>query len=218
MRIGTSDSHFGDGTAQQAARHCERNDSPGEQNGNRRIGTVALLVLGVAAVLPTQAAARVIDEARLGLLDHDVPIGGDHIEEGADLNAEVLFASPALLKAILSPRPHLGLTVNTQGGTSYGYAGLTWTATLVDSLFGPADGVFASLGLGGAVHSGSDISGDAHRKGLGTRFLFHEYVELGYRITPTYSLSLFLDHISNADLGSHNPGLTNIGLRVSFRF
>ncbi len=48
--------------------------------------------------------------------------------------------------------------------------------------------------------------------------LFHESVEIGYRVTPRQSVALFLDHISNADIGAHNPGLTNLGIRVGFSF
>ncbi len=56
------------------------------------------------------------------------------------------------------------------------------------------------------------------RKQLGSRVLFHEYVEVGFRATPVLSLSVFLDHMSNADLARHNAGMTNIGLRTGFKF
>ncbi|MBU6506896.1 MAG: acyloxyacyl hydrolase [Alphaproteobacteria bacterium] len=31
-------------------------------------------------------------------------------------------------------------------------------------------------------------------------------------------MSLFLDHISDANLTQNNPGLTNLGVRMGFRF
>jgi hypothetical protein len=157
-----------------------------------------------------------IDEVKVGVLGHDVPIGGDHREPGVDLNVEALFVSPDLLRPIFAPRPHLGLVVNSAGKTSYGYFGLTWEAMISGSADSRA-GVFGSLGVGGAVHTGPDISSERDHKGLGTRVLFHESVELGYRFTGGISLSLFLDHISNANLSSHNPGLTNFGLRTGFK-
>jgi hypothetical protein len=35
---------------------------------------------------------------------------------------------------------------------------------------------------------------------------------------PSYSLALFLDHVSNANIGSSNPGITNLGLRLGIAF
>jgi hypothetical protein len=32
------------------------------------------------------------------------------------------------------------------------------------------------------------------------------------------SLSAFLEHMSNADLARHNPGLTDAGARLGFKF
>lgn len=159
-----------------------------------------------------EAAMGVLDEAKLGVLDHDIAIGGDHVEPGADVNGELLFVSPSLLAPIFAPRPHLGVTINSAGKNSYAYAGLTWLANLGDA--------FADLGLGGAVHDGPDEVSPFTRdhKGLGTRFLFHESTELGYRLSPTWSAAVFLDHVSNADIGRHNPGLTNLGARIGYSF
>lgn len=168
-----------------------------------------------AALVTISSAAHAergwLDEGKLGLDAHDISLGGDHKEPGVDINGELLFVSPALLKVIGAPRPHLGLAVNTSGATSYAYFGLTWTASLFQR-------TFISGGLGGAVHDGQLTGTAADRKQLGSRILFHEYVEAGYRITPVLSLSVFLDHMSNANLASHNAGMTNIGLRTGFKF
>jgi hypothetical protein len=179
----------------------------------RRIGLLVALSFVLLAPCSARAAIGWLDEIKLGLLAHDVPIGGDRRESGLDTNAEVLFVSPGFLAPILAPRPHLGVSINSAGGNSYAYGGLTWTADL------PL-GLFAGLGLGGAVHSGPDTAASSTRdhKGLGTRLLFHESAEFGERITPLVDLSLFLDHISNANLGSHNPGITNLGLRAGLSF
>jgi lipid A 3-O-deacylase len=185
-----------------------------------RTATLAFpALLAALLLLPAAARAQWVDEAKLGVLAHDVPIGGDHKESGADLNAEALFASPGLLAPILAPRPHLGVTIHPEGsGSSYAYAGLTWSGTFLRGLMTPEDAVFASLGLGGAIHSGPNASDRPDRKSLGTRLLFHEYAELGYRFASPLSLALFLDHVSNANIGTHNAGITNLGLRAGWRF
>jgi len=180
-----------------------------------RICTAASISLAIFSCLCGAGAAKAqstwVSEAKLGVLDHDVRIGGDHAEPGIDVNGELLFASPGFLRIIGAPRPHLGGSVNTSGATSYAYAGLTWTATL----FGP---FYGSLGLGGAVHDGQLDEPVPQRKLFGSRVLFHEYVELGYRMLPAVSVSVFLDHMSNADLARHNAGLTNLGMRTGFSF
>jgi lipid A 3-O-deacylase len=171
---------------------------------------IALLAFAVALAAPAQgyAADGNLDEAKLGLIAHDVPIGAHREEDGVDINGELLFVSPEILSVIWAPRPHIGVSINSDGGNSYGYFGLTWTANFLDSFF-------ADLGLGGAIHTGPNISTDPNHKGLGTRMLFHESVEIGYRITARHSVAL---HISNARLGVRNPGLTNLGVRVGFAF
>ncbi len=169
------------------------------------VAAIALLAGG-----PAIAQSRWIDEAKLGVLYHDIGFGDHHVEPGADVNGELLFASPDFLRVIWAPRPHLGVSVNSAGATSYAYFGLTWS--------GEFSNFFVAGALGGAVHDG-EISGERpDRKQLGSRILFHEYVELGYRVSAIVGVSLFLDHMSNADLARHNAGLTNLGLRVGYRF
>ena len=171
------------------------------------------VVLAVTAAEPAKAAMGIIDETQFGILAHDVPIGVDHKETGADFNGDLLFVSPAFLAPIWAPRPDVGVNINSAGGNSYAYAGLTWRANFTDKFFG-------DLGLGGAIHDGPNETSIYTRdhKGLGTRALFHESVELGYRLSQTWNTGVYLDHVSNADLGSHNPGITNIGLRLGYAF
>ena len=186
--------------------------------GSRRRGRGPLPAAGLAALIfiagaaPAGAAIGWIDEAKLGALAHDIGVGDHHVEPGVDINGELLFVPPRLFRAIGSPRPHFGVSVNTAGATSYAYGGLTWTLALGNS-------AFIGLGVGGAVHDG-EIDGAviANRKRFGSRVLFHGGIELGYRVTPSVSISILLDHMSNADLAPRNSGLTNIGLRTGFRF
>jgi lipid A 3-O-deacylase len=178
------------------------------------------------AFAPHQAAAQqapnyvpsYISELKVGGLAHDVTFLGRHVEGGADVNLEVLFNSPDLLAIIGSPRPHLGADINTAGNTSDGYFGLTWGATLFQNVFRPNDGIFINGSLGGAIQDGYIDSAPAGRKRLGSRILFRESAELGYQITPVVSVSALLDHISNANLGQHNAGITSAGARLGFKF
>ena len=190
-----------------------------------RLAVMAVAALTVATMPDAAHAAAlgIIDEAKIGIGDHDVPIGGDHKECCVDVNLEALFTSPQFLSVLWSPRPHLGVTINTRPGqaTSYGYFGLTWEADFLHSSIIRNDSFFVALGLGGAVHDMADNTADtstSHIKGLGGRILFHEEFEAGYRINATYSISAFLDHISDANLTTHNPGLTNLGVRFGYKF
>jgi len=175
-------------------------------------GVFVALLVGAGTAAPALAAAGGVDETKFGLMAHDIGLGDHHVEPGIDVNAELLFVSPTLFQAIGSPRPHFGVSVNAAGATSYAYGGLTWTVAL-------GERGFLGLAAGGAIHDGK-VEGEveANRKRLGSRVLFHAGIELGYRLTSTVSLSILLDHMSNANLAPRNGGLTNIGLRTGLRF
>ena len=89
---------------------------------------------------------------------------------------------------------------------------------LIQHLFGAGDGIFVNGSFGGAVHNAYLNSAPPDRKKLGSRILFRESLELGYQVNPVISVSAILDHISNANLASHNAGITSAGIRVGFRF
>jgi lipid A 3-O-deacylase len=179
----------------------------------------AVCLLAGAPAAPAAAQTSILDELKLGVLAHDIGFGGHHKEGGADVNLELLFASPDFLRFIWSPRPHFGADINSEGNTSNVYAGLTWGGALVSNVFSNVDSIFLQGSVGGAVHNGKidGISTDRDKL-LGSRVLFRESVELGYRYTPVQSLSLFIDHISNAKLAKHNEGLTSAGVRLGLKF
>lgn len=170
--------------------------------------TKALAFLTTAIALPWAEAAAV--ELRLGMLGHDVGVFGGEVEQGPDINAEVLFDSPAILDIVGSPRPHVGVSLNTHGYTSQAYAGLTWGWDLPSSLF-------IEFSLGGAVHNGETDPVPGH-KALGSHVLFRESLSIGVRLNENLSVSLMLDHISNANLADYNEGLDNLGIRFGYRF
>jgi lipid A 3-O-deacylase len=168
--------------------------------------------------LPRTAPGQIIDEFKIGALGHDVGFLGDNIEHGPDINVEMLFTSPDLLAIIGSPRPHLGADINTAGETSDGYGGLTWGISVIQNLFRPGDYVFTEGSLGLAYQDGFIDTHPVGRKALGSPILFRESAEIGYQVTPMISISAILDHISNANLGRHNAGITSAGGRVGLKF
>jgi lipid A 3-O-deacylase len=144
----------------------------------------------------------IISELRIGFLSH---------------NGEVLFQSPGFLSFVGSPRPNLGVSINTAGDTSMAYAGMMWQ---YDFDFG----LFAGMNLGFAVHNGTldnyklDPTHESVKR-LGTRVLFHLAPEIGYRFESGYGVSLYWSHISNGQmLGSAtNEGIDSVGVRFSYK-
>jgi lipid A 3-O-deacylase len=188
--------------------------------GKVRLAIAAGVVVPALIVsLAARAESGIVSEVLGGVLAHDVGFIGNHAENGADINLETRFVSPDLFGVIGSPRPHLGVSVNTEGNTSQLYTGVTWTFTLLRALLSDADSLFVDASLGGAVHDGHlHTTIHLNHKQLGTRFEFRESFEIGYAIIPGQSISLMLDHISNAGLAHHNGGMENFGLRYGFGF
>jgi lipid A 3-O-deacylase len=184
---------------------------------------IFLAALSFAAFLgfaPSPAAAQgLVDEIKLGVLDHDIGIFGHHKESGADINLELLFGSPAFLKFIGAPRPHIGMDVNSDDNTNQFYLGLTWNGDLISSVLGKSDAIYVQGSLGGAIHDGETEGVEsATQKRLGSRLLFRESAEFGWRYSPGQSIGIFMDHISNASLAEHNDGLTSLGVRLGYKF
>ena len=66
-------------------------------------------------------------EVKQGVLAHDRGWFGENREGfGPDYNFELMFNSPRFLKKIWSPKPVLGLTQTSTGGSSLYYGGITW--------------------------------------------------------------------------------------------
>ena len=158
-----------------------------------------------------EGLAGIISEIRLGALVHDEGPFSRNEEDGYDGNIEVLFVSPGFLDVVWAPRPHLGANINSTGDTSQVYAGLSWEWSFWDNWF-------AGFSLGGSVHDGELKTLRIDRKELGCRLLFRESVEGGYRFNGRHGISLFLDHISNANICDQNEGLENYGIRYGYRF
>jgi lipid A 3-O-deacylase len=188
-------------------------------------GIAVALAAASSAALPGAAHADdggIVDEFRLGVYEHDASILGHQKETGADIGAELLFTSPAFLQAIWSPRPVIGGLVNTSGETDQAYGGLTWTWDFASNVLRDGDGFYVEGTLGGGWNDGKiNVSApleSQQRKSLGSNALFREDLDIGYHITPRWSLAVSYNHISNADLAERNEGLNDIGVRVGLKF
>lgn len=173
---------------------------------------VRAALLAIALGLPGVALAQngIIYEVRGGVLAHDVPIWSrSHVESGVALNAEIAFA-PSFDLLGGKVRPVLGGSFATNSGTSFVYldARIEWQF----------DRVFFALGVGPAIHTGNLQPRLNGRKALGSRVLFHPSAEVGFQVTPAHRVSAYFEHVSNAYLARPNPGMDNIGVRLSHRF
>ncbi len=185
----------------------------------QRIKTIMIRKLALVSLLSSNLvnvcqASFLPEEIRLGPIKHDIRSGCHHNhEKGYDINAEILWASPDydILKFIFAPRPHIGTSLNTHGGTNQFYFGITWRFDFLTYLF--IEGVF-----GGDVNSGRKHKKSSRKQALGSKLMFREAVSLGVQFAEHHSLSVMLDHTSNASLGKCNPGLTGLGVRYGYRF
>lgn len=162
------------------------------------------------SITPTFASQD--SEVRVGFMKNDIGSGlKQKHERSPNLNLEYLVNSwsTGLGYYIFSPRPHLGLSINTRGGTHHLYAGLTWRMDLGNFFIEPS--------FGGEIHSAHLQTSSVHKKALGSRFLFREAIAIGYQITAEHSLSLILDHVSNAGIAKPNCGITTFGIRYGYR-
>lgn len=189
----------------------------------RLVSATCLAALASAPVLAADVAApgdrfsgfRFFDEVRVGLHAHNPGHDeGDSFDVSGQILTSPIFTAKtgnAFADFFLNPRFHVGAMVNTRGWTNYVYSGMTWRADLTEK-------IFAELEFGAAVND-SPSRPTPNRVDIGCSVTFHETAGLGYRFTDRVSLLLDVDHISHASLcGGHNPGLTNVGLKLGYRF
>jgi len=154
-----------------------------------------------------------ISELKFGLLRHDVGAISTKREQGEDFNLEIMFRTPRIrfFQKIWSPRPIVGILINNSGYTSQLYSGLDWQLNF-------ATRFFIDFSFGFSIHTGGVSTMESGRKAMGSRVLFREALEFGVRLKGPHSLSLMIDHVSNAYLGTTNPGMENFGVRYGYRF
>jgi lipid A 3-O-deacylase len=147
-------------------------------------------------------------EIKIGVMQHD--LGGkfkQRYEKGKNLIAEYVFAEEY---KFLYGLPHFGTSVNSKGYTSSAYTGLTWRYQFLEVMF-------AEVTFGGAVNNG-ETKKDKKRRAIGSNLMFRESFSLGVNLASNHSLSVMIDHMSNADLSPPNPGLTDVGIRYGYKF
>lgn len=170
---------------------------------------VALCLIALtAAAAPVPAHA---DEIFGGLYVHDVdtPLTKSGIEDGMDV--QLGWRGGRIGGTPL--QPYVFGSLNTAGDAHYAAAGLS-------AKFG--DRVFVRPGVGIAVHTGSardfqDLDND--EVDFGSRVLFAPELGIGARLSDRATVEASWIHLSHGTLfGGQNPGMDNIGVRLTFGF
>lgn len=185
----------------------------------------AVLLALVAA--PPMASPQIVEEVRIGVIQHNVCIANcdnANKEDGPNVTGEIVLASPDLLDIIWSPRPYVMASLNTAGDTSFGGFGLHWSWDL-------AGGWSLEPGLGYVLHDGELTfpfpQGDPRNDPVsattvffGSRDLFRTSLSLNRDLADRWGVQLMYEHLSHGQiLGSgRNQGIDNFGVRVSYRY
>lgn len=190
---------------------------------------VSWLALAATTLLGAEAAqaqdygsAFGVDELRSGLFFHSVDrappgsfLGFLDTTRLQDANVELLFTPFDLgnFNWIGDIRPHVGATINFGGLESQVYAGLSWTWYIFD---GP---VFIEGTFGVALHNGAATGAVYPARNLGCSAMFRESASIGFDITEQASIMATVEHSSHAGLcGPQNEGITNLGVRLGWKF
>jgi lipid A 3-O-deacylase len=169
----------------------------------KRAAFLCSLILGGLAV----SGGAKADELFGGVYVHDVktPLDKAGIEGGMDVS--VGWRGDRIGRTPL--QPYVFGALNTAGETNYAAVGLS-------AKFG--DKVFIRPGLGLAVHTGSAANHfRSDRIAFGSRVLFEPEIGVGARVNNRLSIEASWMHMSHAQLfGRENPGIDNIGMRLTF--
>ena len=187
----------------------------------------AALFLTASTMLAGLAHAQLIEEARIGVLQHNICVldcDNADKEDGPNISGEIVFGSPDIFRYILSPRPYVMASYNTAGNTSFGGVGLHWNWDF-------ADGWSFEPGLGYVFHDGAsespfpqgDPRGDAFTEEhvlFGSDDLFRTSLALNRDFGENWGGQLIYEHLSHGQIlgNGRNQGLDNVGVRVYYRF
>jgi lipid A 3-O-deacylase len=172
---------------------------------NLRLTAAALL----CAASLTAHAGNVFDEVRVGLMDHDSGLVDSHVENGVDLNMEVLLQSPDWMKWAYSPKPSIGTTTSLRDQTSLLHFGFSWELPIS----GP---IFANANLGLGFNNGVTRN-QVGRRNMGCNGDFYESLSVGGQFLEKHRLMATVEHASNAYICNSNAGLTNLGIRYGYK-
>jgi len=160
-----------------------------------------------------------IYEVKQGILAHDRGWFGKNREGfGPDYNFELMFKSPNILKKIWSPKPIIGLTQTSTGGSSLYYGGITWDANITKNWFVTGTtGIAYTNGLK-KLPQGQVATGDKKIQ-FGSQWLHRGAIELGWNFYGNDTISLLFSHVSHGSmLSDKNHGMDEFGIRYGYRF
>ena len=160
-----------------------------------------------------------IYEVKQGVLAHDRGWFGKNREGfGPDYNFELMFNSPNILKKIGSPKPILGLTQTSTGGSSLYYGGITWDWNMSKNWFiTGSTGIAYTNGLT-KLPKGQVPTGDKKVQ-FGSKWLHRGAIELGWNFYGNDTISLMFSHVSHGSmLDEKNHGMDEFGIRYGYRF
>tara|TARA_Y100000590_G_scaffold449800_1_gene588500 strand:+ start:120 stop:701 length:582 start_codon:yes stop_codon:yes gene_type:complete len=158
-------------------------------------------------------------EVKQGVLAHDRGWFGKNREGfGPDYNFELMFNSPRILKKIGAPKPILGLTQTSTGGSSLYYGGITWDANITKNWFvSGTTGIAYTNGIT-KLPQGQVPTGDKKIQ-FGSKWLHRGAVELGWNFYGNDTISLMFSHVSHGSmLDNKNHGMDEFGIRYGYRF
>lgn len=171
---------------------------------------IRLSFLALCSASP--AAPALADELWVGAHVQDVktPLSLSGIEDGPAIQLGWRADPIAALAPIGKPSPHVYASLSTDGNTNFAVAGIGWR-------FG--DIIYLRPGIGLAIHDGPDRRVRANRRtDLGSRILLAPEIAAGWRASERLSVEASWVHLSHAQLfGPQNPGLDNIGVRLTYR-
>ena len=160
-----------------------------------------------------------IYELKQGLLAHDRGWFGTNREGfGPDYNFELMFNSPNFMNRFWSPKPILGLTQTSSGGSSLYYGGLTWDFKISEKwFFSGTTGIAYTNGLT-KLNKGAVPTGDKKIQ-FGSNIFHRGALEIGWNFYGKDTISLMFSHVSHASmLDEKNQGMDEFGIRYGYRF
>jgi hypothetical protein len=174
-----------------------------------------LWAAAAAALLAGAPLSASAGELLAGVYDHDVDVNValGNFEPGAQLGVGYRSDRIEALRFIGRPHAQAMLMANTAGATSYATAGLLWR-------FPIGERVYFAPGLGAAVHNGNSetFQQTPDELYLGSRVLFAPELNLGVRVNERWGVEASWIHLSHGQTrGKQNPGLDDIGVRVTYR-
>ena len=209
----------------------------GNSTSSPNFGVASNHIPRAGVPMPNSRESSIISEVIVAGLWHDP--GQDNNESNTwDLNAEIIFdkityfqPDNRYLRFFVTPRPFIGGSLNNEGETHTVYTGLNWMYQFENNLF--IAGTFGFTYHTGnleqeerqcAPGEGCTLPGnrafvDNGEVTLGSRILFRESIDIGYRFYDRHGISIFAAHISNGSLfDEDNDGMNFVGLRYSYSF